>query len=395
MKSVPINLYTGINKVRQMLGFDVYNQYPYWINQFYENDEYAVACEMIATMLGASSWKWVAQNKNDNRQSTWDEWRVKAKLDTVMHTLNMNKFGLGNAQAVVAAGLPKLKQPDTVLQVMSPNLVYPIWHETGEIEAWKVYADRVKTGKVLAVVHANNMLHTPNTLFMNNKLGLALGQQLYLRLERKRRVEAVCSIIGENMAAPTTHVKVDLSELDYDVPEDAPEGTISEAQAKVNEAAEAFQARVNSKDGIIYNVVVTDNIIEADVLDPKVDLDSVVKFLEHDQMLIDSALMVPPVFKGRPDSSNRATSFTELVAFAVWLKQHWMRTVQELEAKVLPEILQTPNIPPGKFEYDPIIKEDEIKRLLAAADAYQKGLWEARQEALNWANATGGSSQQQ
>ena len=376
-----VNLMSGLASFTKILGFDVYANMPFWENMWYGNDEYSTACNTISTLEAACSYRWQPEDKGSTQGEDWEQWKVDVDFNSQMVQSLSTKYALGNSLAVVAKGDKKLKQPDWVIQHIHPYQAWPVFSETGWIEYWKIYADMYKTGNEIARVHATDMMHFTNSMFAKNKLGLALGQQVYTRLKRKREIEMVCSLISKNMAVPMKHITVDITGYSKKKPAG---GGDSEAQKKVAGAHNAFSRRVNIEKEFIWDVVTTDNKIEAKVIKAEVDLSSVVEFLKHDQELVDSALLVPPVFKARPDNSNRATSFNELLAFSVYIQQHWMRDVLVLQKKLLPKVLNDPQ-PKGRFVFDPIIKEDEIKKLEAATKAFMAGLLE-REPALEYAN---------
>lgn len=354
-----VNLMSGYYSYKKLLGFDVYQNIPYWENMYYENDEYATACNIIATMIGGSGWQYEAEN--DILQKRWNEWKIQIDLDTQMLKLLTTKMALGNSLAIIAKGDPALGLPHVFLQHIHPYQSYPVYDSIGVVKAWNIYADTYGVGTPKGVIHTMDMLHFTNSLYGKNTMGLALGQQVYIRLARKRKVELICSLISQNMAAPLKHVKVNLETYERKKPD---ADTPSPAKKRIDDTTEYVTRRVNAEEEFVFDVLVTEDDIEIITIEAGVDLSSVISFLKHDQNLVNSALSVPPVFKAMPDDSNRATSWNELLAFALWLKQHWMRDTLQMQKKLVPQVLGVPN-PGGKFIYQPIITKDRADELRA------------------------------
>lgn len=119
----------------------------------------------------------------------------------------------------------------------------------------------------------------------------------------------------------------------------------------------------------VVNQIVTDKLVDIEVLESKLDLKGLVEMLQYLQRQIDKALKVPRVFYGEPEGSNRATSISQLKTFSLFLQSLRATVKEELEVKLFPLLGIDVEI-----EFDEVSVDEEAIWGDLAVQLYQAGI---------------------
>jgi len=119
----------------------------------------------------------------------------------------------------------------------------------------------------------------------------------------------------------------------------------------------------------VVNQIVTDKLVDIEVLESKLDLKGLVEVIQYLQKQIDKALKVPKVFYGEPEGSNRATSFNQLKVFSLFLQSLRATVKEELEAKLFPLLNLDVEI-----EFEEVTIDEEMAWGELAVQLYQAGI---------------------
>lgn len=239
------------------------------------------------------------------------------------------------------------------MQYLNPKRVRIKVSEFGDVVAY-VYS----AGDEQKELAPDRVLHFAYGRLGNSPYGYSPIHQVYNLLKLKQKLEVLSAIMAYRMSHPLIHAKV-------------------ENPARIKDVERVLQNRVQTNDNAtnvedyitVVNQIVTDKLVDIEVLESKLDLNGLVEMLQYLQRQIDKALKVPKVFYGEPEGSNRATSFTQLKTFSLFLQSLRATVKEELEAKLFPLLGIDVEI-----EFDEVTVDEEAIWGELAAQLYQAGI---------------------
>lgn len=206
------------------------------------------------------------------------------------------------------------------MQYLNPKRVKVLINEFGDIEGYEYFA-----GDEQVKLPAERVLHFAYGRIGNSPYGYSFVHQAYNAIVLKKKLELMSAILAYKMGHPLLHAKVNNPAM------------IPEVEKVLSNRVQTNYSPQFVEDQIaIVNQIITDDAVDIQVLESKLDLAGLVEMIKYLQTQIDKALKVPKIFYGEPEGSNRATSYTQLKTFSLFLQSIRAQIKEELEAKLIP-----------------------------------------------------------
>ena len=234
------------------------------------------------------------------------------------------------------------------LQYLNPKNVSVRVDEYGDVVAY-VY----RIGGEEKELPPERVLHFTYGRIGNSPYGYSLIHQVYNLVKLKQKLELMAAILAYKMGHPLLHARVSNPAMIPDVER------VLQSRVQTNYYAQNVEDYIT-----VVNQIVTDDAVDLNVLESKIDIHGLVEMIQYLQNQIDKALKVPRVFYGEPEGSNRATSYNQLKTFSLFLQSLRSTVKEELEAKLLDV----------EIVFDEIVVEDELIWGELATQLYQAGI---------------------
>jgi len=322
----------------------VLNNYSAYEEVYFTSVDVSTAIDLIAH-FAVTEFQFVGPEQDVRRA---EEFAKDIKLRTRLINDVRTMLIYGNAYEYLPDG-----ENGVEMQYLNPKRVRVKVDEFGDIIAY-VYS----TGNEQKELPPGRVLHFAYGRLGNSPYGYSLIHQVYNLLKLKQKLEILSAIMAYRMSHPLIHAKV-------------------ENPMRIKDVEQVLQNRIqtnynatNVEDYItVVNQIVTDKLVDIEVLESKLDLKGLVEMIQYLQKQIDKALKVPKVFYGEPEGSNRATSFNQLKVFSLFLQSLRATVKEELEAKLFPLLNLDVEI-----EFEEVTIDEEMAWGELAVQLYQAGI---------------------
>lgn len=343
------------------LFFDPHTTYYAMEELYLGNSDIATAIDTVVNMVFRLGF--IFRSSEKDAEDFWDKWAKDTDFYDKLEILIRNRLLYGNGYAQI------VKFPDEKyinINVLHPYYVKAVTDDYGRVKYW-LYNDKDK-------IQPENMLVFRDSIIGVSPYGLPPALQIETVIDRKDKLQNVAYVmafytsVGFNVATVNTD---GLSTVKDETTGKSKKDIYLDA---VNKALNSIvKIRDNNTVELVSGLTVEDRV-KIDSLRAKSDFKGLQEVINEHKKAIYSRFHVPLVLVSQNDSSNRATSYNEMVAFLAYIKRLWNDTVTELY-KVTDKLGLK-----GKFDFEEILKDDIIAATVAAwrvADIGNRGWLES------------------
>jgi len=219
-------------------------------------------------------------------------------------------------------------------------------------------------------IEPGNMLHFKFNQIADNIYGISLLHPAYNIIELKKRIELTTAFMAHRDAHRLLHARVTIDPMRENAKNPTSGKTIG--QEKIEAVNSLLKNRVQEKtDGTweVSNNIITDQNVELKDLASSA-VTGIDAIIAHLQTQTTKVLKVPDVFLGVPEGSNRAVSYNQLKAFALFIQSIQDTFAEEIQRKLIPQLTDKP----VTIRFNEIVKEDELIWAQVAVQLYQAGI---------------------
>lgn len=383
----PINLKFSAEKanvIGAMLndtpGFDPRANYDKYEQLYYTSPDVSAAIDLIASIAIGPGYFF--ESDDDTAVQVCGEWGKKSSLKNILINCIKTHCVFGDSYALIT-----LDESTSIgLQVLHPRKVKPKTDTYGVVKnyLYDPNASFINTGTFMpkpdntqtrglsesTEIDPSNMLHFRFNQIADNIYGISLLHPAYNNIELKKRIELTTAFMAHRDAHRLLHAKVTVDPTRENVKNPTSGKTFG--QEKIEAVNSLLKGRVQEKsDGTweVSNNIITDQTVELKDLASSA-VTGIDAIIAHLQTQTTKALKVPDVFLGVPEGSNRAVSYNQLKAFALFIQSIQDTFAEEIQRKLIPQLTDKK----VEIKFNEIVKEDEITWAQVAVQLYQAGV---------------------
>lgn len=360
-----------------------------WQHLFETNEFHSTVVEILRDLMVGQGWG--LSKASDEEKERWDLWKKKSRFDSKMSTLLISLFSLGNAAALMVRETSNLL--DLEFQIIPARGLWPVLND--EKSDWIGFNFWTPTQGSHFDPRMGQPAFLPreDVIFMAINvppaqiLGRAENYQAFNTYIALKDLHRILGVVAQRQTSRFIHWKVDTTGLS-DQPEeedtDPDKRKDSPKLQKMKAVRDGVEDRVliNPETGQteVWDNMVTDETVTGVDLTGQADISGMVEGIETMKNAIDRKARIPPIFLATPGSSNRATSYNEVLMLVLRLKAAFAIVAEELEAKLFPEI--GIGIEAQLAPMEEVIQEDEAVKgefIDSLLDAWDRGVLSKRE----------------